>query len=79
MLCQHLPAERIDLDVTDDGHSGALQAQVEAANTGEQGEDVHAQPPWISARWRSRARARFARQARVFASRHAQHRHLWKS
>jgi hypothetical protein len=38
-------AERVDLDLADDGHPGALQAKLEAADPGEQGEDVHGRSP----------------------------------
>jgi len=37
---QHALAERVDLDLTDDGHPGAFEAEVEAADTGEQRQDV---------------------------------------
>jgi hypothetical protein len=33
---QHLLAEGIDLDLADDGHAGAFQAQFEASDAGEQ-------------------------------------------
>ena len=41
VLRQHTPAPRINLHLADDGHPGALEAEVEAADAGEQGQDVH--------------------------------------
>jgi hypothetical protein len=38
---QHAPAERIDLDLTDHGHAGALKPQPEPADSGEQLQYVH--------------------------------------
>jgi hypothetical protein len=42
---QHPLAERVDLDLADDGHAGALEAEVESAYAGEKGQDVHTAPP----------------------------------
>lgn len=39
---QDVAAERVYLNLADDAHAGALQAQVYAADAGEQGQDVHA-------------------------------------
>jgi hypothetical protein len=38
---QYFPAPRVDLYLPDHGHPGAFQAQVETADAGEQGQDVH--------------------------------------
>jgi hypothetical protein len=36
MLREYLTAERVDLDLADDGHAGAFQPQLQATDTGEQ-------------------------------------------
>jgi hypothetical protein len=41
---EYLTAERVDLDLADDGHPGPLEAEVKAADAGEQGQDVHRRP-----------------------------------
>jgi hypothetical protein len=38
---EHLPAPRINLHLPGDRHPGALQAEVEAADAAEEGQDVH--------------------------------------
>jgi hypothetical protein len=38
---EDLPAPGVDLDLAGDGHPGALEAEVETADAGEQGQDVH--------------------------------------
>jgi hypothetical protein len=51
VLRKHAAAVFVDLDLADDGHPGALKAELEAADAGEQREDVEAHqkhsPAWI--------------------------------
>lgn len=44
VLGEYFTTERVDLDLADDGHSGAFEPKFEASDSGEQGEDVHATP-----------------------------------
>ena len=44
---EDLAAERVDFDLADNGHSGAFQAEFQAADPSEQGQDVHCSPPPI--------------------------------
>jgi glycerol-3-phosphate O-acyltransferase len=48
VLGQHLLAERVFLDLADDGHAGAFKAEFQAADAGEQRQDVHLAPSSIS-------------------------------
>jgi len=41
VLLKDAAAPGVDLYLAGDGHAGALEAEVEAADAGEQGEDVH--------------------------------------
>jgi hypothetical protein len=41
MLRQHTPAPRVDLHLPADRHPGPLKAEIQAADAGEQGQDVH--------------------------------------
>jgi hypothetical protein len=54
---QNLLAVGVDLDLPDHGHAGAFQAEIEAADTGEQGEHVHGSstPVRSSGHFRSRS------------------------
>jgi hypothetical protein len=36
VLREHALAERVDLNLADDGHAGAFETQVQAADAGEQ-------------------------------------------
>jgi hypothetical protein len=40
VLREYLTAPRVDLDLPGDGHPGPLEAEVEAADAGEQGQDI---------------------------------------
>ena len=41
MFFQYAPAERIDLDLPAAGHAGALEAEIEAADAGEERAESH--------------------------------------
>jgi hypothetical protein len=41
VFSQHSPAERIDFAKRNGGHAGALEAEVECADTGKKAEHVH--------------------------------------
>lgn len=42
VLCEDSPAERVDLAEGDSSHPGALEAEAEPADSGEEVEDIHA-------------------------------------
>jgi hypothetical protein len=44
VLLEHLAAVGVDLDLPDNGHAGAFEAKLEAADAGEERQDVHAAP-----------------------------------
>ena len=46
---QDAPAERVDLDLADDGHAGPLEAEVEATDASEERKDVHGATSSVSA------------------------------
>jgi hypothetical protein len=50
---QHPPAPWVDLHLPGYGHPGALQAEVEAADAGEQRQDVHHAAPRLKSTVRS--------------------------
>jgi hypothetical protein len=56
VLRKDLPAPRVDLHLTGDRHAGAFQAKVEAADAGEQGQDVHYSHLWRMIHAQRRAR-----------------------
>jgi hypothetical protein len=49
VLLQDRAAPRVELDLAHDGHARTLEAEVEAADAGEQGQDFHGRPRYLSA------------------------------
>jgi hypothetical protein len=46
MFRQHALAERVDLNLSHDGHPGPLEPELQAADAGEQRKDVHSASGW---------------------------------
>jgi hypothetical protein len=58
MFRENTSAEFVDFDLADYGHPGSFEAQFQTADTGEQGEHIHAATTCFCCRRRSAARFR---------------------